>query len=499
MTQIIGVDELACYNRVNYKQSEKEDIMELNPKTKVNDLITRYPFLKDFLISLNPEFKMLDNPFMRKTVGRIASLNKVAMIGGIDVKKLIDAVAAEIKKQTGEAVTAAYGEGGPDEQEVRIESLKNIIKELHEGKDAESQKKKFGDLIKDVAPWEIAQMEQRLIAEGMPETEIKNLCEVHVQVFKEALEHQTVPGLPAGHPVHTFMLENRACEDILKEIEAITDYVKDRDKLLSILDRLSLLDKHYLRKENQLFPIIETKGITGPSKVMWALHDDIRAFIKDVKKRVKDGKMEKVSVEALVKMVNDMIYKEEHILFPMTLETLSEDEWAKVRKGEEEIGYAWIEPEAEWKPAAGSFQQELLAEKVGSLNLDTGQLTAEQVNMLLTHLPVDISFVNENDEVVYYSATPDRLFPRSPGVIGRRIQNCHPPKSVDMVEKILSSFKAGTKDVAEFWIQMRGKVIHIRYFAVRDSAGKYRGCLEVSQDITQIQKITGQKRLLDWE
>ena len=473
--------------------------MELNPKTKVNDLITRYPFLKDFLISLNPEFKMLDNPFMRKTVGRIASLNKVAMIGGIDVKKLIDAVAAEIKKQTGEAVTAAYGEGGPDEQEVRIESLKNIIKELHEGKDAESQKKKFGDLIKDVAPWEIAQMEQRLIAEGMPETEIKNLCEVHVQVFKEALEHQTVPGLPAGHPVHTFMLENRACEDILKEIEAITDYVKDRDKLLSILDRLSLLDKHYLRKENQLFPIIETKGITGPSKVMWALHDDIRAFIKDVKKRVKDGKMEKVAVEALVKMVNDMIYKEEHILFPMTLETLSEDEWAKVRKGEEEIGYAWIKPEAEWKPAAGSFQQELLAEKVGSLNLDTGQLTAEQVNLLLTHLPVDISFVNENDEVVYYSATPDRLFPRSPGVIGRRIQNCHPPKSVDMVEKILSSFKAGTKDVAEFWIQMRGKVIHIRYFAVRDQAGTYRGCLEVSQDITQIQKITGQKRLLDWE
>ena len=473
--------------------------MELSPKTKVNDLITRYPFLKDFLVSLNPEFKMLDNPFMRKTVGRIASLGKVAMIGGMDVKKLIDDLAAEIKRKTGETVVASYGEGGPDEQEVRIESLKNIIKELHEGKDAESQKKKFGDLIKDVAPWEIAQMEQRLIAEGMPETEIKNLCEVHVQVFKEALEHQTVPGLPAGHPVHTFMLENRACEDILKEAEAVTDYVKDRDKLLAILDRLAQVDKHYLRKENQLFPIIETKGITGPSKVMWALHDDIRAFIKDVKKRVKDGKMEKVAVEALVKMVNDMIYKEEHILYPMVLETLSEDEWAKVRKGEEEIGYAWIKPEAQWKPSSESFQQTYIADKIGSLNLDTGLLTADQVNLMLTHLPIDISFVNENDEVVYYSATPERLFPRSPGVIGRKVQNCHPPKSVDMVEKILSAFKAGTKDVAEFWIQMHGKVIHIRYFAVRDQAGKYRGCLEVSQDITQIQKITGNKRLLDWE
>ncbi len=497
MTQIIRIAVPACYNE--YHITIEEAAMDLNPKTKVNDIISRYSFLKDYLVGINPEFKMLDNPFMRKTVGRIASLGKAAMIGGMDVKKLLDGIASEIRDKTGESVRVSYVENGPDEQEMKIDQMKEIIKELHAGKDAESQKKKFEVLIKDVAPWEIAQMEQKLIAEGMPETEIKNLCEVHVQVFKEALEHKTVPGLPAGHPIHTLMLENRACEEILKEAEAITDYAKDRDKLLGILDRLAQIDKHFLRKENQLFPIIETKGITGPSKVMWALHDDIRSFIKDVRKRAADGMMEKVAIEALVKMVNDMIYKEEHILFPMTLETLSEDEWAKVRKGEEEIGYAWIKPETQWKPQAGSFQQELLAEKIGSLNLDTGQLTAEQVNLVLTHLPIDISFVNENDEVAYYSATPDRLFPRSPGVIGRKVQNCHPPKSVDTVEKILTSFKAGTKDVAEFWIQMGSKVIHIRYFAVRDSAGTYRGCLEVSQDITHIQKITGQKRLLDWE
>ena len=236
--------------------------------------------------------------------------------------------------------------------------LKNIIKELHAGKDTETQKKKFEELIKDVAPWEIAQMEQQLIAEGMPEAEIKSLCDVHVQVFKEALEQKTVPGLPAGHPVHTLMLENRVAEDILKEAEAITDYIKDKDKLISILDRLAQIDKHYLRKENQLFPIFETKGVSGPSKVMWALHDDIRGFLKDVRKRVKDGKMEKVAIESLAKMINDMVYKEEHILFPMALETLSEDEWAKVRKGEEEIGFAWINPAAQWKPSAESFQQD---------------------------------------------------------------------------------------------------------------------------------------------
>ena len=472
--------------------------MDLNPKVKVNDLLSHYPFLKDFLIKLNPEFKMLDNPFMRKTVGRIASLQKAAMIGGMDVKKLLDDLAAEIRSKTNETVSVSYATDGADEQDLKIESLKNIIKELHAGKDPESQKQKFHELIKDVAPWEIAQMEQRLIAEGMPETEIKSLCDVHVQVFKEALEHKTVPGLPAGHPVHSFMLENRAAEDILKKLAEVRDFAEERGKMLELLDSLAQIERHYLRKENQLFPIIETKGITGPSKVMWALHDDIRHFIKDVRKRADESKMEKIAIQALVKMVNDMIYKEEHILFPMALEALSEDEWGKVRKGEEEIGYSWIKPETEWKPAAESFQQTLLEEKIGILNLNTGQLTPDQVNLMLMHLPVDISFVNEQDEVIYYSATPDRIFPRSPGVIGRKVQNCHPPKSLGTVQKILDEFRAGRRSYADFWIQMQGKFLVIKYFAVRDGEGTYRGCLEVSQDVTSIRKLEGQKRLLDW-
>jgi uncharacterized protein len=473
--------------------------MDLSPKTKVNDLLSVYPFLKDFLISLNPEFKMLDNPFLRKTVGKLASLGKAALIGGMDVNKLLDDVAGEIKRKTGEAVMVSYGESGQDTKDSRIDTMKEIIKDLHAGKDVESQKKKFGELIKDVAPWEIAQMEQRLIAEGMPESEIKSLCDVHVKVFQEALEHQTVPGLPAGHPIHTLMLENRACEGILKEAEAIKDFTREKDNLIAILDRLSQIDKHFVRKENQLFPILEAKGITGPSKVMWALHDDIRGFIKDVRKRAVENKMEQVAITALVKMVKDMVYKEEHILFPMSLETLSEDDWGKVRNGEEEVGYAWIKPESQWKALPESFQQSLLAEKIGSLNLDTGQLTPEQVNLMLTHIPVDISFVNEHDEVAYYSASPERIFPRSPGVIGRKVQNCHPPKSMGSVQKILDAFRAGEKDVADFWIQMQGKFILIRYFAVRDAGGTYRGCLEVSQDVTAIRKLEGQKRLLDWE
>jgi DUF438 domain-containing protein len=472
---------------------------EIGPKTKLNDILTAYPFIKDYLIALSPHFKALDNPFMMRTMGRLATLGKVAMVGGVELTGLLKGIADEIRKKSGVSVAIKAGEA-PEGPGARLEILKGIIRDLHKGVDLGVLKERFRELIKDVEPSEIANMEQQLIEEGMPEEEVKRLCDVHVEVFKESLAKQTVPGLPAGHPVHTFMLENRAAEGIIKEMEALVeDTVKNREGLQGLLERLSQVERHYVRKENQLFPILEAKGISGPSKVMWALHDDIRAMMKDVKGKTSKGSVKEVEVKALVHMIRDMVYKEENILFPMALETLDEEDWAKVRKGEDEIGYAWVEPELKWQPSAASYQQALLAEKVGSLNLDTGQLTAEQVNLLLTHLPVDISFVNENDEVAYYSQTPERIFPRSPGIIGRTVQNCHPPKSVNMVVRILEEFKAGNRDTAEFWIQMRGKVIHIRYFAVRDAGGRYRGTMEVSQDITDIQKLTGEKRLLEWQ
>jgi hypothetical protein len=137
--------------------------------------------------------------------------------------------------------------------------------------------------------------------------------------------------------------------------------------------------------------------------------------------------------------------------------------------------------------------------KLADLVLDTGVLTAEQVDLMLTHLPVDISFVDENDTVRYYSATTGRIFPRSPGVIGRKVQNCHPPKSVDVVERILEAFRSGERDEAAFWIESQGKFIHIRYFAMRDKRGAYRGALEVTQDATALRALRGERRLLDWD
>lgn len=466
--------------------------MELTAKTRISSLLASYPFLKEFMINLNPNFKALDNPVMMKTLGRLATLSQVAMVGGIDLKELMTKIGGEISRKTGEGITIG-SDISPVED--RQEVLKAIIKDVHRGVDVNILKKRFLDLIKDVSPSEIAAMEQKLIEEGMPEQEVKGLCSVHVEVFKESLEKKSLPGLPAGHPVHTLMLENRYAEGIMCEIEELKDY----KKLPEFLNNLFAIDKHYLRKENQLFPVLEAKGISGPSKVMWALHDDIRAMFKDVMAKAGQGSAKQLEVRALLQMVNDMIYKEEHILYPMALETLTDEEWLKVKRGEEEIGYAWLGVVEAWQPSIGTELQVVSIDKIGSLNLDTGQITPEQVNLILTHLPVDVSFVNENDEVVYYSQTKERIFPRSPGIIGRTVQNCHPPKSVDVVQKILDAFRKGEKDSAEFWIQIKGRFIHIRYFAVKDSAGKYRGTLEVSQDVTGIRALSGQKRLLDWD
>jgi len=204
--------------------------------------------------------------------------------------------------------------------------------------------------------------------------------------------------------------------------------------------------------------------------------------------------------------MRDMIYKEEHILYPASLDMLSQNEWIKAKEGEADIGFAWITPDEGWPdktiemPETSSARTEdIVGDVSGYLGLETGQMTVEQINLLLTHLPVDLTFVDENDRVAYYSEGPERIFPRSPAIIGREVRNCHPPKSVHLVNKILDAFKSGSKDKAEFWIELNNRFLYIRYFAVRDAKGYYKGTLEVSQDLTEIRQLRGEKRLLDWE
>jgi DUF438 domain-containing protein len=499
--------------------------MEINANTKIDDLLKEYPFLENFLVKLSPKFKGLRNPIMRKTIGKVATVSKVAGIGGLDLDDFIASLTAEISHQAGTAATpdepTPDGAGGAiSDPEEKQAALKEIIKALHAGEDMEVLKQRFGHLIDGVEASEIAKMEQALMDEGLPAEEIKRLCDVHVEIFKEALEEQDRPEPPMGHPIHTFMKENRTSEKIMSETSMLMGRIghphrpaafkENRGALRALVERLSEIDTHYTRKENQLFPMLEAHHFTGPSQVMWSIHDDIRAGLKQARDSIdqSDAEGTLTALKEAIQAIRDMIYKEEHILYPASLDMLTDQEWIKVKEGEADIGFAWVVPDAGWpdniimeeEPEdVPPEQAEVLEEVAGALGLDTGRMTLEQINLMLTHLPVDLTFVDENDRVAYYSEGPERIFPRSPAIIGREVRNCHPPKSVHLVNQILDAFKSGSRDTAEFWIELGGKFIFIRYFAVRDSDGYYRGCLEVSQDLTRIRKLEGQQRLLDWE
>jgi DUF438 domain-containing protein len=395
----------------------------------------------------------------------------------------------------------------PDRE--KQEELKQIIRELHDGVPAEKLQKRFRTIIKD--------MENALIQKGFPPEEIQKLCDVHAQVFEKALSKVGKPKKIPGHPLHTLVQENRETKKILKRLSRLVKKLKktspgesDIADFVSEFNRLKEIEKHYLRKENQLFSVLEEKNFMGPSKVMWGKHDEIREDLKKTDSLLQDKNWEKFfqQFKKVASAIKKMIFLEEKILYPTSARKLSTVDWARIKKGEGEIGYAWITPSNLWDaelakslnaeektPDTTSEQGE---PEEGKIWLEEGALTREQLILLLKNLPVDITFVDENDRVCFYSANADRIFPRSPAVIGREVQNCHPPKSVHIVSEIVQSFKEKTKDVAEFWIQKDNLFIHIRYFPVYDDSGAYKGVVEVSQEVAGIRALEGEHRILDW-
>jgi len=298
---------------------------------------------------------------------------------------------------------------------------------------------------------------------------------------------------------------------------------------------------HYTRKENQLFPYLEAKGFDAPSKVMWGKHDEVRALFREADQAKAAGDRSKLrrAVNALAGKAARMFFMEERILFPAALNKLDEKDWIAIRRGESAIGYAWVGPGGAWDPdiaeaklppppqksdifpegrtrqtgmSPGAENEKPLSEgqspqgphipapdeAPGAIRLGEGWLDASQIDLMLKCLPVDLSFVDEHDRVLYYTDGKERVFPRSPAVIGRDVHNCHPPKSVHIVKRILDAFRAKEKSEAEFWIEMGGKFLHIRYFPMYDASGAYKGCLEMTQDVTGIRALQGQRRLLDW-
>ena len=394
--------------------------------------------------------------------------------------------------------------------EMRKQTIKNIIKQLHEGKTVEEVKQQFEEAFEDVSASEITTAEAALIAEGVSASEIQRLCDVHASVFKGTIEeihqHPSNAILIPGHPLNTLMRENLAISRIMNQ--EIKPYLKNLDGeesykyLLEGVNHLSQIELHYQKKENLFFPYMEKYGIVAPPQVMCGVDDEIRADIKEIKTLLEqDSKVDSVitqKIEDVMTRVEEMIFKEENIMAPMLLDHLTQEEWKKIADESHEIGFL-IKKVSEWNPVIPTKDAVVKEEEnvqEGLIKLPSGIFTTEQLTCMLNTLPFDITFVDKDDFVKYFSEGKERTFIRTRSIIGRNVSNCHPPASVHIVEKIVNDFKTGRKDQEDFWIKLGDKFVLIRYYAVRNDKGEYLGVLEVTQDIKEIQQIVGEKRLV---
>ena len=396
--------------------------------------------------------------------------------------------------------------------------LKEVIKELHGGASPTEVKEKFKEVLKGTKPEDIAKIEQELVKEGMPREELQRLCDVHLAVFGEQVQDQELH-IPAGHPIsilieeHRVMLEKaERLETLVKMLEEACDsvYVGEAlTELQTLVKDFQDSEKHYLREENVLFPTMEKHGVSEPPAIMWMEHNRIREIKKKLHNLVEKWNTmpysdfkKRLSQDAgpLCSVLPDHFFKENNILFPTALQVVTNKEWEDIREEFDEIGYPSFTPSnvlaafhaAESRPKAA-------AQSVSDWQFETGSLSKEEAEAILDALPVDISFIDKDDRVKYFNKAEKRIFVRTKAVIGRSVQLCHPQKSVHIVNKIIEAFTNGEKGTAEFWITMNNRLVHIRYFAVRDKNGKYLGTMEVTQDLTDLKKIEGERRLLDWK
>jgi DUF438 domain-containing protein len=382
-----------------------------------------------------------------------------------------------------------------DNRAQRVRTLKDIIRRLHDGVPPGEVKASLRALVQKTDYAEIMEMEQQLIGEGMPVCDIQSMCDLHSEVTREVLVQMAPPPVEPGHPVDTFRRENEALRGVvarmkgaMSELLAASDEQQAERPLLEwrqALNELMDIDKHYQRKEHLLFSCLERHGITGPSKVMWGKDDEIRDVLKQAGRvlRKKDATLAELKLVAAssgasaAAVVEEMIYKEEQILLPMCLRTFTADEWAEIWASSPRYGWCLVDPREGYRPPQPAETADEPAP--GGVQLPTGNLSIDQLLGLFSTLPVDITFVDANDRVAFFSEGPDRVFARSRAIIGRKVQHCHPPRSVDTVERILDDFREGRQDAAEFWIDFKERFIHIRYFAVRDAEKVYLGTLEV--------------------
>lgn len=375
--------------------------------------------------------------------------------------------------------------------------------------------------VKTLRPYEIALAEQELKTFDEDECRKEDIQQM-MELFQDVLDRSR-PDLPDDHPIMCYLRENDEMRRLLKQVEELAQYPVIKNQWLELYDELHKFRLHLSRKQNQLYSILERKGFDRPTTTMWLLDDFIRDEIRDARRLLEEDKDDEfIAMQpTVVADVLDLMQKEETVLYPTSLAMIRPAEFEEMKSGDREIGFAWIQvgkkapkadttKEAVPTTAAAGFANELagLLGKYGFgggstpgalLEVATGQMTLEQINLVYKHMPVDFSYVDENEIVRFYTDTDHRVFPRSKNVIGRDVKNCHPRTSVHLVEEIIEKFRRGEQNEVDFWINKPGLFIYIYYVAVRDEEGRFRGVLEMMQDCTRIRSLEGSRTLLSWD
>lgn len=398
--------------------------------------------------------------------------------------------------------------------ENRVNDLLAFSLGIMNGEDGRMLIEKYKDAIDNVTPYDMLALEDKQMQMGITPKAIKKDVEKVINIFFKSLEKYPWEKPIEDTFLYHLMLENQAFIFRLNQIKKIIksykghesdDFNQMQKELLPHFIAFLDFETHYVKKENILFPFLEKKWENyRPLNVMWSLHDDIRKKLKSIISMLEstDVKWQDFSKDlgSYFFLVFGMVHKEDMIIFPVATETVSDEEWLEMYNQSFEYPFPFIEkPNKKEKLKEKQQTAKSSGEQSLGFQTETGNLSFEQVLLTFNHLPVDITFVDENDKVRFFSRAKERFFPRSPAIVGRDVRNCHPPESVHIVEKIVEEFKNGNKDVAEFRIKMKGKYILIRYFAMRNDAGEYKGILEVGEDITGISEMKDEKRLLDWE
>ncbi len=397
----------------------------------------------------------------------------------------------------------------------RKELLKHMILQLHKGEAPEEVRKQLIRIMGQVPYNEVVEVEQELINEGLPQEEVLKLCDIHTAALEGAIDRSGAATAPPGHPVHTFLEENKALRWEIDKIGSLLDKLaalpedapaaEIMNDLRGSFHNLMDVEKHYLRKEHLLFPFLEKHGITGPPTVMWGKHDETRELLKAADEALAQGASltageanaaADLLLRPAMEAVSGMILKEEEILFPMTLDTLKDEEWYEIDLQSLEIGFCLYDPQESWKPEG--VEAKPRAEADGRVQLPSGSFTVPELTTMLNSIPFDMTFVDRDDTVRYFTQGRERIFGRSRAILGRKVQFCHPPSSVHIVEQILDDFRSGKEEHCRFWITLGGKFIIIEYFAMRGEDGEYLGTLEVSQDLTEKRALRGEQRLLSY-